>query len=229
MYCPCVTSVAVCPCNHPSNRSGIAAAFFSRQFSPAPAARKIATKRVWKMRLARPVRFSFDGRGNCPVYYYPVLSDLFLGNPVHAHFLVKGRAADAQQGCRLCQVAFGYGDRHPDLFRIPLFVFLAGSCLSFLPSQDSIWSFPPAATVSTEGLSVFRHISVPPHGQPVSIHGHSPASRSPAIFFCRLVKIRNLLSQLSGRLDTEKISQREYVFQAILQRGHGDCKILQPV
>lgn len=75
------------------------------------------------MRLARPIRFSFDGRGNCPVYYYPVLSDLFLGNPVHAHFLVKGRAADAQQGCRLCQVAFGYGDRHPDLFRIPLFVF----------------------------------------------------------------------------------------------------------
>ena len=31
-------------------------------------------------------------------------------------------------------------------------------------------------------------------------------------FFCRLVKIRNLLSQLSGGLDTEKISQREYVF-----------------
>jgi hypothetical protein len=28
MYCPCVTSVAVCPCNHPSNRSEIAAAFF---------------------------------------------------------------------------------------------------------------------------------------------------------------------------------------------------------
>lgn len=95
---------------------------FSRQFSPAPAARKIATKRVWEMRLARPVRFSFDGRGNCPACY-PVLSDLFLGNPIHAHFLVKGRAADAQQGCRLCQVAFGYGDRHPDLFRIPLFVF----------------------------------------------------------------------------------------------------------
>ena len=95
---------------------------FSRQFSPAPAARKIATKRVWEMRLARPVRFSFDGRGNCPACY-PVLSDLFLGNPVHAHFLVKGRAADAQQGCRLCQVAFRYGDRHPDLFRIPLFDF----------------------------------------------------------------------------------------------------------
>ena len=34
MYCPCVTSVAVCPCNHPSNRSGIAAAFFFAAIFP---------------------------------------------------------------------------------------------------------------------------------------------------------------------------------------------------
>ena len=38
---------------------------FSWKFSPASAARKISTKRLQEMRLARQIRFSFDEGGNC--------------------------------------------------------------------------------------------------------------------------------------------------------------------
>ena len=54
---PCVTSVAVCPCNRFSNRIWIAAAFFFVKIFHGEAARKISTKRFGK--CGRQDKFDF--------------------------------------------------------------------------------------------------------------------------------------------------------------------------
>ena len=46
------------------------------------------------------------------------------GNSVQAHSLVKGRAADSQQGRCLCQVPFRDGKSRLDLFYVSSFIFL---------------------------------------------------------------------------------------------------------
>lgn len=105
---PCVTSVAVCPCNRFSNRIWIAAAFFFVKIFHGEAARKISTKRFGK--CGRQDKFDF------PLMRGKTVSQTNLsGNPVQAHSLVKGRAADSQQGRCLCQVPFRDGKSRLDL------------------------------------------------------------------------------------------------------------------
>ena len=114
---PCVTSVAVCPCNRFSNRIWIAAAFFFVKIFHGEAARKISTKRFGK--CGRQDKFDF------PLMRGKTVSQTNLsGNSVQAHFLVKGRAADSQQGRCLCQVPFRDGKSRLDLFYVSSFIFL---------------------------------------------------------------------------------------------------------
>ena len=114
---PCVTSVAVCPCNRFSNRIWIAAAFFFVKIFHGEAARKISTKRFGK--CGRQDKFDF------PLMRGKTVSQTNLsGNSVQAHSLVKGRAADSQQGRCLCQVPFRDGKSRLDLLYVSSFIFL---------------------------------------------------------------------------------------------------------
>lgn len=125
---PCVTSVAVCPCNRFSNRIWIAAAFFFVKIFHGEAARKISTKRFGK--CGRQDKFDF------PLMRGKTVSQTNLsGNPVQAHSLVKGRAADSQQGRCLCQVPFRDGKSRLDLFYVSSFIFLQTLVYLLFPHQ----------------------------------------------------------------------------------------------
>ena len=62
---PCVTSVAVCPCNRFSNRIWIAAAFFFVKIFPRRSLKENFHEKIRQMRPARQIRFSFDEGENC--------------------------------------------------------------------------------------------------------------------------------------------------------------------
>lgn len=81
------------------------------------AARKISTKRFGK--CGRQDKFDF------PLMRGKTVSQTNLsGNSVQAHSLVKGRAADSQQGRCLCQVSFRDGKSRLDLLYVSSFIFL---------------------------------------------------------------------------------------------------------
>lgn len=115
---PCVTSVAVCPCNRFSNRIWIAAAFFFVKIFHGEAARKFPTKRIRQAAGQGQIGFPFV-RGKTVSQTKPIWKF-----PVQAHSLVKGRAADSQQGRSLCQVPFRDGKSRLNLFYVSSFIFL---------------------------------------------------------------------------------------------------------
>lgn len=96
--------------------SGLPPHFFVKIFH-GEAARKISTKRFGK--CGRQDKFDF------PLMRGKTVSQTNLsGNPVQAHSLVKGRAADSQQGRCLCQVPFRDGKSRLDLLYVSSFIFL---------------------------------------------------------------------------------------------------------